>query len=384
MSSLPLPQPPAPQPSVPQPAVAVVPRTKPGPKPWASGLQWNYLEEGVPKYCTAQEKKGKKAAISNFLDDFMPGWWLAFPLKGEMTAEVDHKHMKEWFQNHGSAKKTKASTVHINNLFPKPRTCALMVEEMYSQKFYVTWLIKDMMKELFEAESEEVHQMVLHAMKAAPPQIKMFIAALSKATGCTIMTIMGGPDPCQNGKILSYGFHAGEDPQGQTFGQVFPNFKETYLLLFTQFLQSPDVCNARMLKSTSKVPGSSGMNSNDVDSDVNEDASGITGKNDEVARHGHIDDMEEHADKVWSNSANIMPPAEPLSQVSPSPSVPIPPPSNRSASLTPDTVVGMDEMPAQNEWNEEAITHGLNIDGIDGHAKEVQDNLADLTYASTW
>lgn len=43
------------------------------------------------------------------------------------------------------------------------------------------------------------------AMKAAPSQIKTFIAALSKATGCAIMTIMGSPDPCQNGKILSYG-----------------------------------------------------------------------------------------------------------------------------------------------------------------------------------
>ncbi len=43
------------------------------------------------------------------------------------------------------------------------------------------------------------------AMKAAPSQIKTFIVALSKATGCTIMTIMGGPDPCQNGKISSYG-----------------------------------------------------------------------------------------------------------------------------------------------------------------------------------
>ncbi len=92
-------------------------------------------------------------------------------------------------------------------------------------------------------------------MKAAPSQIKTFIAALSKATGCTIMMIMGGPDPCENGKISSYGcvfclislcimlmwyvcrFHAGEDPQGRTFGQVYPKFKEMYLSPFTRFLR---------------------------------------------------------------------------------------------------------------------------------------------------
>ncbi len=91
MEGSPSPQPLAPQPSVPQPEVAVVPHGKPGPKPWASGVQWNYLEGGVPKYRTAQEQKGKKAVISNFLDNFMPGWWLEFPLKGTMTADADHK-----------------------------------------------------------------------------------------------------------------------------------------------------------------------------------------------------------------------------------------------------------------------------------------------------
>ncbi len=195
-------------------------------------------------------------------------------------------------------------------------------------------------------------------------------------------------------------FHAGEDPQGQTFRQVFPNYKETYLAPFTQFLQhvyhtyiyiciqysvdisltAPEVCKARTLKTISGDPGSSGTNlSNDVASD-DEDPSGIAGKNDEVAGHGHVDGLEEHGEEVRSNSTNIfMPPAEPLSRVSPSPSAPIPPPANRSALLTPDTVVETDDTPAQNELHEEAITRGLDIDGIDGHAKEVGDsNSADV------
>ncbi len=97
--------------------------------------------------------------------------------------------MKEWFQNHGSAKKTEASTVCISNIFPKPRTHALTVEEMYSQKFYVMRvkpiilerkkegstrgemlkLIKDTTKEVFDAESEEVCQMVLQWVKEQVP-----------------------------------------------------------------------------------------------------------------------------------------------------------------------------------------------------------------------
>ncbi len=97
--------------------------------------------------------------------------------------------MKEWFQNHGSAKKIEASTVHISNIFPKLKTCALMAEEMYLQKFYAmqikpiilerkkegsTWgkmlkLIKDTTKEVFDAESKEVRQMVLQWVKEQVP-----------------------------------------------------------------------------------------------------------------------------------------------------------------------------------------------------------------------
>lgn len=145
-------------------------------------------------------------------------------------------------------------------------------------------------------------------------------------------------------------------------------------------LTAPKVHKAQTLKSTIGDPGSSGTNlSNNVASD-DEDASGIAGKNDEVAGHDHVDDLEEHGEEVRSNSANIfMPTAEPLSQVSPSLSASIPLPANRSASLTPDTVVDMDDMPAQNKQHEEAITRGLDVDDIDGHAKEVGDsNSADV------
>ncbi len=91
MESSPSPRPSVPQPSAPQAEAAVVTRQKPGPKPWASALQWDYLQGGVADYRTAQSKKGKKAAISNFLDDFMPEWWLVSPLKGTMTAAADRK-----------------------------------------------------------------------------------------------------------------------------------------------------------------------------------------------------------------------------------------------------------------------------------------------------
>ncbi len=169
------------------------------------------------------------------------------------------------------------------------------------------------------------------------------------------------------------------------FTQFLRRVYRMYIYICIQYsvdisLTAPEVCKAQTLKTISGDPGSSGTNlSNDVASD-DEDASGITGKNDEAAGHGHLDGLEERGEEVRSNSANIfMPPAEPSSRVSPSPSAPIPLPANRSASLTPDTVVEMDNMPAQNELHEEAITRGLDVDGIDGHAKEVGDsNSADI------
>ncbi|KAK0443874.1 hypothetical protein EV421DRAFT_515189 [Armillaria borealis] len=74
------------------------------------------------------------------------------------------------------------------------------------------------------------------------------------------MTILGGPDPWENGKIAMYGFHAGEDKHGRTFGQAFPNFKETYLTPFTRFLREvypADVRLARALKQDEDAPGKS-------------------------------------------------------------------------------------------------------------------------------
>ncbi len=53
--------------------------------------------------------------------------------------------------------------------------------------------------------------------------------------------------------------------------------------------------------------------SNNVASN-DEDTSGITGKNDKVAGHGHVDGLEERGEEAQSNSANIFtPPAEPSS-----------------------------------------------------------------------
>ncbi|KAK0430444.1 hypothetical protein EV421DRAFT_1934439 [Armillaria borealis] len=105
-------------------------------------------------------------------------------------------------------------------------------------------------------------EMFAVALGATPGQIKAFNKALSKATGCAVMTILGGPDPWENGKIAMYGsvFHAGEDKHGRTFGQAFPNFKETYLTPFTRFLREvypADVRLARALKQDEDAPGKS-------------------------------------------------------------------------------------------------------------------------------
>lgn len=40
---------------------------------------------------------------------------------------------------------------------------------------------------------------------AAPRQIRAFNKALLKAMGCVVLTILGSPDPWDNGKIATYG-----------------------------------------------------------------------------------------------------------------------------------------------------------------------------------
>ncbi|PBK81384.1 hypothetical protein ARMGADRAFT_1091283 [Armillaria gallica] len=95
-----------------------VPRKKSGPKPWADPEQWEHLEGGIPGYCVVQAIKGKKAAIDNFVEEFLPLWWDKFPLKGDRTITLDCKRIKEWFQNHGSVKKA-AAGICIHDIFPK-------------------------------------------------------------------------------------------------------------------------------------------------------------------------------------------------------------------------------------------------------------------------
>ncbi len=75
--------------SMPKPSDA--PRKKSGSKPWADPDQWQYLEGGIPGYHVAQATKGKKAAINNFVEEFLRLWWDKFPLKGNRTAAMDRK-----------------------------------------------------------------------------------------------------------------------------------------------------------------------------------------------------------------------------------------------------------------------------------------------------
>ncbi|SJL11244.1 uncharacterized protein ARMOST_14647 [Armillaria ostoyae] len=298
-ASLPPPGPtasPPPGPSVPTPP-APVEWKKRGPKPWATAEQWSFLEGGVPEYHGAQSVKGKNAAIATFIKDFMPKFWTRFPLEGDRTKDGDIKRVKEWFQNHGSAKKVETAAC-LADMFAKPRTRALKAEEVYSRQYYaerikplvdqrkigistrgeVLKIIKETTKEVFEVESEEVRNQILEltkeqvplsvaengigpitpemfaaALAAAPDQIRTFMDALSKATECAVMILLGGPDPWENGKISTHGyvsnlsiasvaeaessFHAGEDEHGRNFGQAFPNFKDTYLTPFTRFLR---------------------------------------------------------------------------------------------------------------------------------------------------
>ncbi|SJL13413.1 uncharacterized protein ARMOST_16856 [Armillaria ostoyae] len=237
-------KPQSPSPPLPDPtgATITVPvRKKPGLKPWATPELWAFLETGIPDYRSAQAIKGK----------------VMHPITGTRMAAGDCTHVKQWYQNHGNVKKVE-TVARISNIFAKPKTHALKAEEVYSCLYYrehikpmvdeqkagvsshaeVLRIIKDTTKELFEVESPEIHAEMAAHMKeqvvlpstaehndetitpeivlgAADGQIRAFNAALSKATG----------------------FHAGEDKHGRTFGQAFPNFKETYLTLFTRFLQ---------------------------------------------------------------------------------------------------------------------------------------------------
>ncbi|KAK0445060.1 uncharacterized protein EV420DRAFT_1484483 [Desarmillaria tabescens] len=181
------PSPPPPGPTASPPPVPVE-QKKPGPKPWATPEQWTFLEGGVPEYRTAQSAKGKNAAIASFIKDFMPRFWLEFPLEGARSKDGDIKRMREWFQNHRSAKKVE-NAARIAGIFVKPRTRVLKVEEVYSCNYYVDRikplvdqrkvgissrgevlkLIKDTTKEVFEVESEVVRNQVLEWTKEQVP-----------------------------------------------------------------------------------------------------------------------------------------------------------------------------------------------------------------------
>ncbi|PBK84917.1 hypothetical protein ARMGADRAFT_1036841 [Armillaria gallica] len=268
----------SPPPPDPTSATSTVPtQKKPGPKPWVTPKLWAFLETGIPDYQGMQAVKGKVSAIDNFLNDFMLKFWAVHPITGDRTAVGD----RMWYQNHRN-KKTETA-VCVADIFPKARTHALKAEEVYSQLYYkdrvkplvdeqkagvssrseVLRIIKDTTKELFAIESLEVRTEVSAQMKEqaeaqvvmltvensddttpemyavvlgdAAGQIKAFNVALSKATGWSMLTIVGGPDPWENGKITMYGLYT-----------------LTYM-----FMTVPEVHLARALKRDVNTPGSS-------------------------------------------------------------------------------------------------------------------------------
>ncbi|SJK99606.1 uncharacterized protein ARMOST_02914 [Armillaria ostoyae] len=428
---------PPPGPSVPTPP-APVERKKRGPKPWATAEQWSFLEGGVPEYRGAQSVKGKNAAIATFIKDFMPKFWTRFPLEGDRTKDGDIKRVKEWFQNHGSAKKVETAA-HLADMFAKPRTRALKAEEVYSCQYYaecikplvdqrkigistrgeVLKIIKETTKEVFEAESEEVQNQVLEltkeqvplsvtengigpitlemfaaALAAAPDQIRTFMDALSKATGCAVMILLGGPDPWENGKISTHGyisnlsiasvaeaessFHAGEDEHGRNFGQAFPNFKDTYLAPFTRFLRQ--VYHTGRGLSQSVKDGETGKQTPDEWKNME------NGKQDNVVDKEKRD-ADDNADVPAGKEPADLPPS-----LSPSPPVLLPLPKPPVPSAEPEDQSlskphkGDDSHQAsegeKNEGEKRADSFEMLEEGLSD--KEPSEQLASPTAASVW
>ncbi|PBK83238.1 hypothetical protein ARMGADRAFT_1038034 [Armillaria gallica] len=215
----------------------------------ASPKQWEHLEGDVLGYQATHGVKGKVAAINNFIKvNFLPSWWKKFPLTGERTANGDHTHMKQWFQNHGSIKKT-ATRLGMHDLFSKQQSHTLKAEKVYSQRYYKAWvkpivnekkkgcssqgemlkLVKETTKEVFVAKADDIHEEILKetkeqavlvpgkdgvmtpemyatALQVAPSQIKLFTKVLADATGTGVLLIFGGPNPWdERGKIVTYG-----------------------------------------------------------------------------------------------------------------------------------------------------------------------------------
>ncbi|KAK0227422.1 hypothetical protein EDD85DRAFT_958042 [Armillaria nabsnona] len=383
--------------SMPKPLDA--PWKKSRPKPWADPDQWQYLKGGIPGYRVAQATKGKKAAINNFLEEFLPLWWDKFLLKGNRTAAMDHKHIKEWYQNHGSVKKATTS-VHIHDIFPKQQSCVLKAEKMYSQKYYesrVKPMVDEKKKgatlEMFAAEADDIREEILMetkeqptlvpgkdgvmtpemyatyviALKAAPKQIDVFIKALAEATGCSILLIFGGPDPWdEKGKISMYGywnrFHAGKEQQGWTFGQVFPNFRETYLSLFTsRKVRVAHILGGNTTMAEKQKDMVEGMGDMDVDGNAGpaaEQNEMVGGK--ELSQNGQIDEVQtnEPHSNAKSNDRGDHQEEEPEREANPeddnpmpySPRAPTPVPSSPPASPTNSREIS--QAPASPHMNE--------------------------------
>lgn len=64
-----------------------------------------------------------------------------------------------------------------------------------------------------------------------------FLAAMAKHTGWSFMMIGGGPDGAKDGKIHTISLHTGKDAYRQTFLKAIPDYKETFLVPYSKFLE---------------------------------------------------------------------------------------------------------------------------------------------------
>ena len=76
-----------------------------------------------------------------------------------------------------------------------------------------------------------------------------FAVQAHKLTGWTFTVIAGGPDPVQEGRIRTIGYHHGKDSVGNAFGVAYPKFRQGVLIPYSAFLHNvfrkPDITKAR-------------------------------------------------------------------------------------------------------------------------------------------
>ncbi|KAJ3501466.1 hypothetical protein NMY22_g18917 [Coprinellus aureogranulatus] len=252
------------------------------PNGWTTPEERDFLKSLIPNYESCQVKRRYKA----FWQHLFKEYFTKFPLVDRLFPGSKLSALNETQKAEYSAALAKQQKVmFLNPMVEEEKKIRCETEGIKGRQQITVWheVAKDMYrnatpeelaavkKELEEGEVSEDDESLespatyLHYLKKLPSLLDAAVTPAVRKAGVLAFITIVGPDPEQNGKIVTRTFQFGDKSTTPVFTKVWRDHDTLYIEELARFARrhefTPEICAARSIHSanqTSKVPSSTG------------------------------------------------------------------------------------------------------------------------------